>query len=182
MPRIKALDYEEAGPESQKEYERQMKAHSRMTNMKRTLAHSYPALRALMEWYPLRDEVVPFLGERATDLFTHAISAQTDCLICSTFFRRILIDKGENPDQLEMDEKEQTIVEFGRQLAVDSNQVSDELYSRLESYFTPEQLVVLTAFGALMIATNVFNNALQVDLDEYLMPYRRNEAATAAQP
>lgn len=181
MPRIKALDYEEAGPESQKEYERQIKAHGRMTNMKRTLAHSYPALRALMEWYPLRDEVVPFLGERATDLFTHAISAQTDCLICSTFFRRILIDKGENPDRLEMDEKEQTIVEFGRQLAVDSNQVSDELYSRLENYFTPEQLVVLTAFGALMLATNVFNNALQVDLDEYLIPYRRNEAATAAQ-
>ena len=31
----------------------------------------------------------------------------------------------------------------------------------------------LTAFGGLMIATNVFNNALQVELDDYLQPFRR---------
>ena len=32
------------------------------------------------------------------------------------------------------------------------------------------------SFGALMVATNVFNNALRVPLDEYLEPYRRMEA------
>jgi hypothetical protein len=36
--------------------------------------------------------------------------------------------------------------------------------------------VALTAFGALMVATNVFNNALDVPLDEYLEPFRRGEA------
>jgi hypothetical protein len=36
----------------------------------------------------------------------------------------------------------------------------------------PEQVVALTAFGGLMVATNLFNNALQIDLDEYLVPYR----------
>ena len=41
-----------------------------------------------MTWYPLRDTVQPFLGERLTTLFAHAISSETDCLICSTFFRR----------------------------------------------------------------------------------------------
>jgi hypothetical protein len=30
----------------------------------------------------------------------------------------------------------------------------------------------LTAFGGLMVATNLFNNALRVDLDDYLQPYR----------
>ena len=33
-----------------------------------------------------------------------------------------------------------------------------------------EQIVALTAFGALMVATNVFNNALDVELDGYLEP------------
>ena len=33
--------------------------------------------------------------------------------------------------------------------------------------------MTLTAFGGLMIATNVFNNALRVDLDEYLHPFRK---------
>ena len=32
---------------------------------------------------------------------------------------------------------------------------------------------LLTAFGGLMIATNVFNNALRVDLDDYLLPFRK---------
>ena len=59
-----------------------------MTNMKWTLAHAPAALDALLEWYPLHDQVVPFLGERRTNLFCHAISTETDCLICSTFFRR----------------------------------------------------------------------------------------------
>src|SRR5688572_31623686 len=62
----------------------------RMTNMKWTLAHSPAALEALLQWYPLHDEVAPLLGERRTQIFCHAISAQNDCLICSTFFRRLL--------------------------------------------------------------------------------------------
>src|SRR5437879_352457 len=119
------LKNEEAGPAMRAELERIELEHGRVTNMKRTLARSPLALRALMEWYPLRDEVVSFLGARPTNLFVHAISAQTDCLICSTFFRRILIEAGEDPDRLELDAKERAIVDYGRQLAKDSNQVSD---------------------------------------------------------
>jgi alkylhydroperoxidase family enzyme len=59
-------------------------------------------------------------------------------------------------------------------MARDPNGVGDDLHGRLARFFTPEQLVALTAFGALMIATNVFNNALRVDLDEYLWPYRKS--------
>ena len=33
-----------------------------------------------------------------------------------------------------------------------------------------------------MIATNVFNNALGVELDEYLQPFRRHEGAAALEP
>jgi hypothetical protein len=33
--------------------------------------------------------------------------------------------------------------------------------------------VTITAFGALMVATNVVNNALDIPLDEYLEPYRK---------
>ena len=36
-------------------------------------------------------------------------------------------------------------------------------------------------YGALMVATNVVNNALGVPLDDYLQPYRREPAAAAAE-
>ena len=173
MARIEPVDESSAPPASRELAAAHAATGGRMTNMKWTLAHSPVALDALLQWYPLHDRVVPILGERRTNLFCHAISVQNDCLICSTFFRRLLIDSGDDPDALRLDEWEQTIVAYGRQLAVDPHGVSDELFARLADRLRPEQVVALTAFGGLMVATNLFNNALQVDLDDYLELYRK---------
>lgn len=172
MARIRPLEKDD-GPEPRAEIEALEASYGRATNMKRTLARSPVALRALMQWYDLKAEAQRFLGERPTLVFVHAISAETDCLICSTFFRRILIDAGEDPDSLTLDPREEILVAFGRQLVKAPNEVSDALYESLASFLDPEQIVTLTTFGALMIATNVFNNALRVDLDDYLFTYRK---------
>ncbi len=177
MPRIHPVERESANPAQAAAYDDTVRTQGRITNMKRTLLHSMPAFRALMEWYPLRDTVQPFLGERLTTIFAHAISADSDCLVCSTFFRRILADAGEDPDNFTLDEREQLVVDFGRCLAAPAARVPAGLYARLSSEFTDEQIVALTGFGAMMLATNVFNNALEVDLDEYLERYRKAPAA-----
>jgi alkylhydroperoxidase family enzyme len=179
MARIAPLSIAEAPPHARAELDRQVAAHGRVTNMKCTLAHSPAALTALMHWYALYDVVTPVLGLRATTLFVHAISAETDCLVCSTFFRRWLVEQGDDPDALQLDDRERALVEYGRQLAIDAHGVSDEIFARLTSWLTAEQLVALTAFGGMMIATNVFNNAMQVDLDGYLAPFRKSQAAIA---
>ena len=182
MPRIRPVEYAEMTPTVRAAHDEVIREHGRITNMKRSLLHSLPAFHALMEWYPLRETVQPFLGERLTNLFSHTISAENDCLICSTYFRRILRESGEDPDQFALDEREELVVEFGRQLAQPSARVPDGLFARLAAAFTDEQIVALTAFGAMMIATNVFNNALDVDLDGYLEPYRKGDAAPAGEP
>ncbi len=179
MPRIHMVEHTEATGAVREAYDRTVREHGRITNMKRTLLRSLPAFDALMTWYPMRDAVAPFLGERLTDLFAHAISAESDCLICSTFFRRILIDNGEDPDAFSLDDREATVVAFGRCLAQPLARVPDELYARLARLFDEEQIVALTAFGAMMVATNIVNNALEVDLDDYLEPYRKQAAAPA---
>ena len=183
MPRIAPLQDAEMPPDAAAARDAHA-AVGRITNMKRTLLRSVPAFDALMTWYPLRDTVQPFLGERLTTLFAHAVSSETDCLICSTFFRRILIDSGEDPDELRMDEREAAVVAFGRALAVTPHRMPDAVYDRVAAYFSDEQMVALVAFGALMVATNVVNNALDVDLDEYLQPYRKGvrESAAAGKP
>ena len=173
MARIEPIEQEEAQGERRAALDEVVAAHGRATNMKRTLARSPVALRSLMTWYDLRDEVVVFLGERATVLFAHAISSGTECLICSTFFRRLLIDAGDDPDNLRLDERERLVVDFGRQLARDPHGVNDGLFDRLAGVLDSDQIVALTAFGGLMVATNLFNNALRVDLDEYLGSYRK---------
>jgi alkylhydroperoxidase family enzyme len=177
VARIEPIEREEADGETRAALDEIVAAHGRATNMKRTLARSPVALRSLMTWYDLRDEVATFLGVRATVLFAHAISAGTDCLICSTFFRRLLIDAGDDPDDPRLNEREAVLVEFGRQLARDPHRVDDGLFARLSHSFDADQIVTLTAFGGLMVATNLFNNALRVDLDEYLWSYRKQSAA-----
>ena len=143
--------------------------------MKRTLARSPVALRALMTWYDLRDVVQPVPGRAARPCSSPTPSRPgTDCLVCSTFFRRLLIDSGEDPDALRLDDWEQAVVAYGRQLGGRSQRrLRRAVFARLAARLEPEQIVALTAFGGLMVATNLFNNALRVDLDEYLLPYRK---------
>ena len=175
MTRIEPLSV--YGPEIEEAAAAHVASGARMTNMKNTLAHDRVAFDALMSWYPLYESVKAFLGERRAQLYSHAISTQADCLICSTFFRRLMIDRGEDPDALELDEEDQLVVELGRQLAVDAHGVSDDLFGRLRARYDERQVVLLIAFGALMLATNVVNDALQIPLDEYLHAYRAASAA-----
>jgi alkylhydroperoxidase family enzyme len=172
MARISPAEEAAVAPEARAELERQRAASGRVTNMKQTLAHSPVALRALMTWYDLHAEVVSFLGKRATTLFAHAISTQISCLICSTFFRRWLKEAGDDPDDLHLDERELALVDYGHHLARDANAVPDAVFASVRAFLSPAQVVALTAFAGLMVATNLFNNALRVDLDDYLLPFR----------
>jgi alkylhydroperoxidase family enzyme len=173
MPRIQPVEFENANEDVKAQFNDQISRNGRITNMKKTLLHSLPAFHALMEWYPLRDSVREFIGDRAVNIFCHAISSQNSCLICSTFFRKILIDSGEDPDNPVLLEKEELLVEFGRRCVTDALNIDNELFLKLRKFFNDEQIVLLTAFAGMMIATNLINNALQVDLDDYLESYAR---------
>ena len=174
MARIAPLQDAEIPLASRPEFQRQLAAFGRVTNMKRTLARNAVAFESLMTWYPLHDQVAVFLGKRATLVYVLAISEQSDCLVCSTYFRRHLIDSGETPERMALDEREEALVEFGRRLAEDSRAISDDVMGRITAFLTAEQVVTLTAFGAMMVATNIFINALDVELDEYLYAYRKS--------
>ena len=43
----------------------------------------------------------------------------------------------------------------------------------MKKHWSEEQIVAITAFATIMIATNLINKVLQVELDEYLRPYTR---------
>src|SRR4029453_16385776 len=89
---------------------------------------------------------------------------------CSTFFRKIIIDAGENPENLELDPKEKKILEFGSSIATSQGNIRDEL-NEAASLYNQQEMVVLIAFAGQMIATNVFSNVIQTEIDEYLSDY-----------
>ena len=128
MPRIPALELEQTQGETRLAFEQGLARFGRMTNMKRTMLQSLPTYHALLEWYPLFDTIVSFTGERAAVIFAHAISVGSDCLICTTFMRRLLINAGDDPSALALDEAEQVLVDFGGAIAAQGNRVDEELY------------------------------------------------------
>src|ERR1041385_3296886 len=99
-PRVRPLEREQTAGEARAMFDRELARFGLLTNMKRTLLRSPPAYQALMEWYPMFDTIKAFLGERLAIIFAHAISSESDCLICTTFMRRLLINQGENPNEL----------------------------------------------------------------------------------
>ena len=166
--------YDDLGPEGKAASDRHLEVHGgTITPMKATLLSHVPSFVAYMEAHTLRDALVPFIGERAVTLFCYAISDENDCLVCYTFFRRILIDSGEDPENPQVTEAEQLLIDWGRLIASDPSGIPDEFYAQLERAFNPQLRVLLVAFAGQMVATNVFATVGRIPLDEALYDYRR---------
>jgi hypothetical protein len=174
MPRIQPVNTEMVSDDIKVAFQHHVTTYagSRITNMKATLGHSLLAFEVYMQWYPLYEEVNKILGERLAYLFAHAISEGSNCPLCSTFFRKIIIQNGENPDALELSEFEQQVLDFGTSMSNRKGEINASIYQAVSTQFNDHDMVVLVAFAGQMIATNIFNNALEVDVDEYLFPFR----------
>jgi len=173
MARIEPLTAKDISPGVKIAFERHVQEYGgRITNMKATLGRSLVAFEAYMQWYPLYTEVEKILGKRMASLYAHSISCAADCPLCSTFFRKIIIDSGETPEKLDLTESQRNILDFGSGIAKHKGNIADHLYSSVATKYSETEMVVLTAFAGIMIATNVFNNVIETEIDEYLSAYR----------
>lgn len=171
MSRIDYVNYEKSDQQVKKAYDDQkIKAGGYVTNMKRTLLRSLPAYNALMEWFPLHEEISKFLDERSVAIFCHSISSENECILCSLYFRKELKKLGIDPAKFELSDKEELLATFGRQIARDSKKISNEFFDKLKLYFNEEQIVALVGFAVIMVATNLVNNTLDIEIDDNIKP------------
>ena len=172
MSKIQPLSINDASEEIIAAYESHKTSYkARITNMKATLAHSLVAFEVYMEWYRLYEQIKIITGERMAYLFAYSVSKSSNCPLCTTFFRKIIIDNGEKPENLELNEQEQLLLDFGSAISQNHGKISDELFAQVSELYTTSQLVELIAFAGQMIATNVFSNVIDTDIDEYLFSY-----------
>lgn len=173
MAYISKVKYEEASDEVKSLIDEQIRVNGKITNMKLTLLHSIPAYHALMEWFPLEKTIEKFLGERAVNFFCYAISEENDCLLCSAFFRKILKELEIDFETFEFTPEESVLIEYGKAIVSDANNIPREIFDELKKYWNEEQIVAITAFATIMIATNIINKTLNVDVDDNLIPYTK---------
>lgn len=144
-----------------------------LTHMKRTLLRDPHSFGIYIEWYGQFERLAEVITERAMHLLCYAISSTNDCLICSLYFRRILIEGGANPEHPEVAPEEDVFIRFGQAVAKHPNDIPAEVYADLERILpNPDHRVLLCAFAAQMVAANVFNNISKIPLDDSLTAYR----------
>jgi alkylhydroperoxidase family enzyme len=177
MPKIiEYADYKNSSADVKEAYDKQAaKNGGYVTNMKKTLLNNLPSYKALMEWFTLREEALKFITEKEFAVFCHAVSSENDCLLCSVYFRKELSDLGFDLNNLKFSDRELLLESFGRAIVKDANGVSEDLFARLKRIFSQEQIVVLTAFASQMIATNIINKVLKIELDDNLTAYVKKQ-------
>lgn len=132
-----------------------------ISNLDRTLLGSAPLFEAYLGWFTARDEVVPYLGERAVDLFSLAISQAYGAPYPVAFFRAQLTENGDDPDAPHVTEAEALLLEWGAAIGSGAS-IPAELTDRVEQTFQPKLRLALTGFAGLMVATCVFTVVGQV--------------------
>ncbi|MEP6617554.1 MAG: hypothetical protein ABJA57_13280 [Ginsengibacter sp.] len=172
MPRILPIKEADWTPSLKKAFEKHAEDHGgRVTNMKATLGHSLLAFDVYMQWYPLYEEVKKILGERLAYLFAYAVSTASNCPLCSAYFRKIMIDSGEKPEELNLTPHEKEVLDFGAAIATHQGNINSNTYNIVAGKYNTQQMVLLIAFAGQMIATNILNNVIETDIDEYLTEY-----------
>ena len=116
-------------------------------------------------WHALRDEIAPWIGERAVTLFSYAISDEYGSAVTTRYFRDILTAAGEDPDHPQVTETEQLIIDWGRLIASRPRDLPEAFYARLEGAFTPGRRLALLSFAARVVAINLVNTVGRVPVD-----------------
>lgn len=165
MARISLIDLDHANEEVKKVVADHVADGYRITNEKLTLLHHIPSFEALeLESYKLDRELQKIVGKRAADFYEYAISLQNDCLVCSTYFTKLLQKNGiDDFDSFDFTEEERLLIAYARASASDPKNVPDELFEQLKERYTEAEIVVITTMGIFMIANNYFNDILQVE-------------------
>ena len=70
-------------------------------------------------------------------------------------------------------EEEDLLIRYGRAIVSDANNIPKELFDELKKHWNEEQIVAITAFATIMIATNIINKSLDIELDDNLIPYTK---------
>lgn len=167
MAFLMPLGDDELTPDAAAASERFLTAHpGTLSNLDRTLLGSASVFDAYTAWFDLRDELVPFLGERAVTLFCFAISDAYPAPYPTAFFRRELELNGDDPLDPHVTEAERLLIDWGRGLGAGAASVPPELTDRVAQTFQPKLRLLLSSFAGLMVAVCTFTVVAGTALDD----------------
>lgn len=175
MVRIKPLSKEEVRGEVKETFDAMGKKFGMIPNLFATIAHYPKALKPLLDLYQAiskESTIEPKLQE----LVNLEVSKINRCHYCLVHHTQMAKAYGVKDEQLKsweagklegvFSDKEKTVIEYARQVTKDAEGVPEDLFKRLNSYFTESEIVNLTLIIGMMNVFNRFNGALGVELEK----------------
>jgi hypothetical protein len=93
-----------------------------------------------------REELVPYLGERAVTLFAFSVADGYPAPAVAAPLRRELEDEGDDPLDPQVTEAERLLIDWGRRMGADID--DDALVARVTETFQPRLVVLLADYAA----------------------------------
>ncbi len=164
MARIKEINLDEASQKIKAVVAEHVASGHRITNVKRIILNHLPSFKSLeLGQYDLDDDLQRLIGKLDGDIFEYAISHANECLVCTTYFTRLLKEEhGIDPETFMFTDRQNLLIDYANNLAWNPKEISDELIARMQADCDDETLVAITTMGVMMIAMNYVNDALRI--------------------
>ncbi len=131
------IDPQTAPENVQEVIRRHLAGGHQLTNEKRTLLHNVNAFLAIEEAsYTLDRDLQERIGKLDADLFEYAISVSNECLVCTTYFSRLLREEHHlDPSDFKLTRRQELLMNYARKLGSDPKSITDEEFTELKEDF-----------------------------------------------
>ncbi len=174
MSRIQILNKEDAQGDVKEILTQLEKQFGFIPNLFSTMAQYPAALKPILGLYQAI-AAVSSIDAKLQEIANLEVSRINGCEYCQAHHAQMAKMAGVSNVQIKalktgnidssFSDKEKAIIEYSAAVTRDAENISDELFIRLKSFFTESEIVNLTLIIGLMNLFNKFNGALKVELE-----------------
>ena len=178
MPRVKPLSIDEAAPEAREDYARFAALFTDFENQVPVYAHSPAGLKHI---FGMATDIrkAGNLPQRLVEIAVVAVSKVNACPYCAAHHSAMAVDEGVAPETIDrildpdppgLSDVEKLVRDYAVLVTERAWGIRDRVFEDLREHFSEAQIVELTMRIALTGLFNRVNQALQIDMEEGVMP------------
>lgn len=178
MPRVKPLSIDEVASEAKEDYARYAAMFTEFENQVPVYAHSPAGLKHIFGM-TTAIRAAGNLPQRLVELAVVAVSKVNACPYCVAHHSAMAVDEGIDVETIDhildpeppgMDEVERLVRDYAVLVTERAWGIRDKVFEDLRKHFTEAQIVELTMRITLTGMFNRINQALQIDMEDGVMP------------
>jgi len=178
MPRVKPLSIDEVSAEAKDDYARFSALFTDFENQVPVYAHSAAGLKHIFGM-AVDIKKAGNLPQRLVEIAVITVSQTISCPYCVAHHSAIAVDEGVDPETINhildpdppgLSDVEKLVRNYAVQVTEQSWGIRDQVFEDLRKHFSESQIVELTMRITLTGMFNRINQALQIDIEDWVMP------------